>query len=499
MITDVKVLQPRAVWKFFAEISAIPRGSKKEHAVSNYVVRVTTAMGLKPEVDAAGNVLVRKPAPPISKNQVTTAVQVHLDMVQQKNATTEFDFDRQGIELQVDGDYVRACGTTLGADNGIGVAAALALLALSDIPHPPLEVLFTVDEETGMSGAKGLEPAWLTASIMLNLDTEDDTELTIGCAGGVHVTARGTYATDEPNGNWLGQRLSVRGLSGGHSGMDIHLGRGNANKILNRLLCRASDDLLIRIAAINGGGLSNAIPREAFADLSVDRSCIGSLESLLAEQESLIRIEYRTTDPSLEICLESIALPQMVWPSSFQHALLRAIQICPNGIHRLSPDVPGLVQTSNNFARVHVKDGSFEIQCLCRSSVDSEKQDLAQTIAFALEDTKGSVILDSDYPGWTPRPESGIVELMGGLYRAMFNQEPHINACHAGLECGIIGSKYPEMEIISFGPNIHGAHSPDEHVQVSSVQKFWSFLLETLKRIPQDKVTTADVQSALTA
>jgi dipeptidase D len=406
-------------------------------------------------------------------------------MVHQKNADVNFDFATQGIQMYVDGDWVKAKGTTLGADNGIGVATIMAILESKDIPHPPLEALFTVDEETGMTGALGLREGVLKASIMLNLDTEDDHELTIGCAGGVDVTGTGTYEQEKPAFESVGFALSVTGLKGGHSGMDIHLGRGNANKLMNRLLFRAAEECNVRVASIDGGSLRNAIPRESKSLCAVPKEKEAAFRKLINDEAAVLKTEYRTTDPNLQVTLEAAALPEQVLSKDFQDRLLRVIYACPNGIHRMSPDVVDLVQTSNNLARVLVKDGQYSIQCLTRSAVDSEKMDLARAIQADLELAGAKVELNGAYPGWAPKPESSIVRLMSELYRELYHGQPHVYACHAGLECGIVGANYPKMEMISFGPNITGAHSPDERVQISSVQKFWNYLLETLKRIPK--------------
>jgi dipeptidase D len=384
----------------------------------------------------------------------------------------------------VEGDFVKAKGTTLGADNGIGVASIMAILESKDIQHPAIEALFTIDEETGMTGALGLKGGLLQADIMLNLDTEDDRELTIGCAGGVDVTATGTYQTEAISGGQKGYKVSVKGLTGGHSGMDIHLGRGNANKLMNRLLFQATEDFEVRISSVDGGSLRNAIPRESFSIVAVPENHVPDFKAFITEMAAILKNEYATTDPNLTVVLEENETPAQVLSADFQNKLIRALYACPNGIYRMDSNIAGLVQTSNNLARVLVKDGNFSIQCLTRSSVDSEKMDLAQAIQSAFELAGATVDFKGSYPGWTPRPGSSIVSLMSGLYKEMFQDEPHVNACHAGLECGIVGANYPKMEMISFGPNITGAHSPDEKVQISSVQKYWKFLLETLKSIP---------------
>lgn len=483
MNKDIRQLEPAALWGYFADLNAVPRPSKKEQRAAAFVTEFGARLGLPTTQDDTGNVLIRKPATPGLEDRVTLVLQGHLDMVHQKNAETDFDFDSEGIRMRVDGDWVKAEGTTLGADNGIGVAAIMAILAADDIPHPAIEALFTIDEETGMTGASGLQGDVLSGEILLNLDTEDDTELTIGCAGAVNVGASGSYAEEPPERDDAAFRLSVKGLTGGHSGMDIHRGRGNANKLINRLLSGATEECGLRIGAIDAGGLRNAIPREAFAIVTVHRSRVPALQEFIAAQAAVLRSEYAVTDPHLEVLLEPAEQPATLLTPAFQQDLLRAVHACPNGVYRMSPEIVGLVQTSNNLARLRVDGGTYEILCLTRGALDSEKMDLARAIRGAFELLGAAVTFSGAYPGWAPRPEAPVVKLMSGLYEELFDSEPAVLACHAGLECGIIGARYPAMQMISFGPNIRGAHSPDEKAQISSVQKFWRLLLEALGRI----------------
>ncbi|WP_187264138.1 aminoacyl-histidine dipeptidase [Pontibacter beigongshangensis] len=483
--TSIRSLEPKALWNNFADLNAVPRPSKKEERVIRFIKEFGQGLNLETTEDEAGNIIIRKPASTGMENRQTVVLQSHLDMVHQKNAGTDFDFLTQGIEMLVDGDWVKARGTTLGADNGIGVATMMALLQATDIAHPPLEALFTIDEETGMTGALALKGGLLKASIMLNLDTEDDRDLTIGCAGGVDVTATGTYSQEGTAQHSKGYRLEVKGLTGGHSGMDIHLGRGNANKLMNRLLYLAASQFGLRISSIDGGSLRNAIPRESFAEVTVPAANSAAFEDFIKAHTAVLKAEYATTDPRLEVQQQALAAPAQVVAADFQERFLQALYACPNGIYRMSPDIEKLVQTSNNLARVLLKNGEYTVQCLTRSSVDSEKEDLARAIEAAFALAGAAVTMAGSYPGWTPRPGATIVKLMSELYHSMFQEAPHVNACHAGLECGIIGAHYPDMEMISFGPNIRGAHSPDEQVQISSVQKYWNLLLETLKSIPE--------------
>lgn len=483
MNEQVRELKPSALWNYFTDLNAVPRPSKKEELVIEFIKNFGEQLRLKTYVDEAGNVIIKKPASKGMEGKMTVVLQSHLDMVHQKNSDRDFDFATQGIEMQVDLDWVKANGTTLGADNGIGVATIMALLASEDISHPAMEALFTVDEETGMTGALALKGGLLEGQIMLNLDTEEDNELTIGCAGGMDVTASGTYA-EQTTTDQNAFRITIKGLTGGHSGVDIYKGRANANKLMNRILLKLSNELQVKIASIDGGSLRNAIPREAVATIVVSDDNVNELKKAIALQSEIFRAEYHVTDPNLNVSVEITGKVDTVLEDEFQYKLLRSIYACPNGIYRMSPGIDGLVQSSNNIARVLVQSGNYSIQCLSRSAVDSEKSDLVQSITSAFELTGATVQPGSAYPGWEPRPDAPIVQLMSNLYKELFKEPANVDAIHAGLECGILGTNYPNMQMISFGPNITGAHSPDEKVQVSSVQKFWHFLLETLKRIP---------------
>ena len=479
----IRQLEPKALWNHFADLNAVPRPSKKEERVIQFAKSFGELLNLPTQVDAVGNVIIKKPASIGMENRQTVVLQSHLDMVHQKNADTVFDFDKQGIEMYIDGDWVKAKGTTLGADNGIGVAAIMALLASTDIAHPPIEALFTIDEETGMTGAKGLVGGLLNGTILLNLDTEDDDELTIGCAGGIDVTCTGEYLQEKPKGD-LSLKISIKGLTGGHSGVDIQKGRANANKLMNRLLWELSKDFSIEIATIDGGSLRNAIPRESVAEIVLDKKKHNELKEAVTKFEKTIKAEHSFTDASLEVKLENTVAVRNVMNADFQYKFLRSMYACPNGIYRMTPEIEGLVQTSNNIAKVLVKEGKLSVQCLTRSSVDTEKTDLANAITSAFELIGASIEFGGNYPGWEPKPDAPIIKIMSELYEELFKGKAHVNAAHAGLECGIIGTNYPDMQMISFGPNIYGAHSPDERAQISSVQKFWIYLLATLKKIP---------------
>ena len=484
MSKNVAALEPQIMWKNFVDLNAVPRPSKKEERVIKFMQDFGARLGLPMKTDACGNVLISKPATPGMEDRKKVTLQSHLDMVHQKNNDTVFDFDKEGIKMYVDGDWVKAEGTTLGSDNGIGVASIMALLESKDIAHPAIEGFFTVDEETGMTGAFELKAGFLEVEILLNLDTEDDDELTIGCAGGVNVSGDAFYDEIEMNQNFETIHLTVRGLSGGHSGMDIIKGLGNANKLMNRFMHELMQETEFSIIEIEGGGLRNAIPRESNAIIGVAKKDLERFKAAKDKFTAEVIAEYKDTDPNL--IFETMAVEHQVKGASVESSkrFITAIYAVPNGIYRMSPTIEGLVQTSNNLSQVRMKLGKAEVLCLCRSSVDSEKHDEVRTIEAALSIIDAKVTLDADYPGWTPEPNSAIVSIMSDLYEEMFNEKAHVMACHAGLECGIIGTNYPKLDMVSFGPNIRGAHSPDEKVQISSVHKYWSFLLEALKRIP---------------
>lgn len=484
MSTDIRLLEPRPVWKHFADLNAVPRPSKKEERVIQFIKDFGTRLGLETFEDDIRNVIVRKPATPGMEHLKTIVLQSHLDMVHQKNNDTVFDFDKEGIKMFIDGDWVRAMGTTLGADNGIGVATIMAILESADIPHPAIEALFTIDEETGMTGALGLKGGILKGEILLNLDTENDHEIDIGCAGGIDVTATGTYREEPVSSGATSYTLVVRGLNGGHSGMDIHKGLGNANKIMNRLLYGCGEKFGLRIGELNGGSLRNAIPRESVALLVVDSTKATAFEKHVQELAHLIMAELKTMEPGLKIGLNKSSTPDMVMEYEMQEKIIRCLYAAHNGVYRMSADIKDLVETSNNVAKVSIGKGEITIACLTRSSVESSKMDLADALRSAFELGGCSVSFSGSYPGWTPNVDSPILKVLVEIYERQHHQKPEVVACHAGLECGILGANYPGMDMISFGPTILGAHSPDERVSISSVQKYWKYVLEILKNIP---------------
>lgn len=482
--TIFQEIEPAAIWEHFAALNAVPRASKKEERVIQFMLDFGARFGLQTIQDKVGNVIIRKPATAGMEDRKTVVLQSHLDMVHQKNNDTDFDFDRQGISMFIDGDWVKAKGTTLGADNGIGVAAIMAVLASATIDHPAIEALFTIDEETGMTGAKGLQGNLLTGDILLNLDTEEDTEIDIGCAGGIDITARRTYIPETVSDDTTFHILTVKGLHGGHSGMEIHKGLGNANKIMNRLLYSLLP-LDIRLVSIDGGGLRNAIPRESVAVFAIDGTSKDLLLSVVEQESAAIKQELAAVDEALEIELEAYGkISDGVLPVAVQEKLIQTLYAAPNGVYGMSASFNNLVETSNNIARVKVGNGKITVKCLTRSSVESAKVDLANALKCCFELMDAEVTFSGDYPGWTPNPDSEILDVLKNIYTQLFGEEPNVVACHAGLECGILGSHYPEMDMISFGPTILGAHSPQERVSISSVQKFWSFLTDILKHIP---------------
>lgn len=484
MNSEIRNLEPKAVWKNFADLNAVPRPSKKEERVIQFMVDFGKKLHLETMVDKVGNVIIRKPASAGMEDRKTVVMQSHLDMVHQKNSDTNFDFDTEGIKMFVDGDWVKADGTTLGADNGLGVAAIMGVLESTDIPHPAIEALFTIDEETGMTGAMGLEGGLLQGEILLNLDTEEDDEIGMGCAGGVDVTATRNYNEEATPENTIAYEISVTGLNGGHSGMDIIKGLGNANKIMNRLLFDGFTNFGLRVAEINGGSLRNAIPRESFSTVVIDAV---SKEPFLFEIHELInniKAEFSTLEPNLTIELKEVDTPETVMDLGVQEGLIKAVYAALNGVYRMSPDIEGLVETSNNIARIIVKGGAIKIGCLTRSSSETNKWDLANSLRSSFELAGFEVEFSGSYPGWLPNVNSEILKTVTKLYEELHNEKPNVAACHAGLECGILGQNYPEMDMVSFGPNIKGAHSPDERAQISSTQKFWKFLLEILKNTP---------------
>jgi dipeptidase D len=482
---SVRSLEPKEMWNHFADLNAVPRPSKKEEKVIEFVMNFGKSLGFETLQDKIGNVIIKKPASAGMEDRKTVILQSHLDMVHQKNSSTVFDFETQGIEMIVDGDWVKANGTTLGADNGIGVASIMAVLSSSTISHPAIEAMFTIDEETGMTGAMHLDPSNFSGKILLNLDTEDDDELSIGCAGGIDTNTKFNYKTEKVNADSKVIEIVVNGLLGGHSGMDIDKGRGNANKIMNRILYHLISMIDFQLISLDGGSLRNAIPRESVAVIAVKSNDLAFFSAELEKISTILKEEFKTIELKLAVSSKEIESEELAVDKAEVLKIINTIYSVFNGVFRMSPDFEGLVETSSSLARVIVKDGEFITQSLQRSSVESTKDDVANSIRSSFELAGCSVVQNGDYPGWQPNTDSEILSLMTEIYREQFKEEPKVKACHAGLECGILLKHLPDVDMISFGPNIRAPHSPDEKVQISSVQKFWSYYLETLKRIPQ--------------
>ena len=478
------VIQPEALWRHFGDLCAIPRPSKHEEAVCAHMKQFGENLGLETIVDEVGNVIIRKPATPGMENRKGVIMQGHVDMVPQKNADTVHDFTKDSIKAYVDGEWMTAEGTTLGADNGMGVAAAMAVLESKDIEHGPLEALFTIDEESGMTGAEGLKPGVLQGQILLNMDSEEEGKLCAGCAGGIDVVVTGQYAPTAANQSHQTYQLALRGLKGGHSGMDIILERGNANKLMVRLL-KALAPMGIGLASFNGGSLRNAIPREAFVTLTIPVDQVDPVSVTLDEHLEMFRSELADVEPNLSLTLSAAKQKaDMVMAAADMHRWLNALHVSPNGIHRMSLSVEGVAETSNNLAVVSVADGSIKIENMLRSLVESAKDEHAETIKGLYSLLGADVELKGVYPGWKPNTSSAILKTMVETHKNLFGTEPEIEVIHAGLECGLLGSTYPEWDMISFGPTIRFPHSPDEKVHLPSVENFWKYLLATLKNTP---------------
>lgn len=482
MNKEIRNLEPKVLWNHFADLNAVPRGSKKEERVIAFMKAFGENLGLETLEDEVGNVIIRKPATSGMEDRKTVVLQSHLDMVHQKNNDTDFDFDSQGIEMFVDGDWVRAKGTTLGADNGLGVATIMAVLESKDIPHPALEALFTIDEETGMTGAKYLDDDVLKGDILLNLDTEEDDELSVGCAGGIDVTAESSYFETTAPKNAVVYQIKVKGLQGGHSGMDIHKGLGNANKLMNRILFDTKETL--HLISLKGGSLRNAIPRESVANVAVisEEKFLTDFESIKKEIEN----EFKLIESDLEITASKTNsdFSKVMSQTDFEK-FIKVVYASFNGVFRMSPSFEDLVETSNNIAKITVEKGEIKIECLTRSAVESSKSDLVNVLCSTFELGGYMISLDGDYPGWEPDLDSPILKVLKDIYIKINNEKPNVAAGHGGLECGILKGHYPEMDMISFGPTIRGAHSPDERASISSTKKYWNYVLEILKSIPK--------------
>ncbi len=486
MSKELSNLKPEKLWNIFQQICNIPHPSKKESKIIDFVMRFAEEHNLEAKKDSVGNILIRKPATVGMENRKTVVLQGHLDMVPQKNNETGHDFDKDPINAYVDGDWVKARGTTLGADNGIGVAAAMAVLADNDLKHGPVECLFTVDEETGMTGAFALKPGFIKGNILLNLDSEDEGELYIGCAGGIDTNAFFKYQEESLETGYKVFKLSVKGLKGGHSGLDINLGRGNAIKILNRILWYGVRDYGLRICSVDGGSLRNAIPREAEAIIAIPGTSEEKFLQKVQEISRNTKNELQTIDDGATINMSGYeGESSTVADQQTTQNLVRSVYECPNGVIRMVPGMEDVVETSTNLAVLRSENGVVEVATLQRSSVNSAKEDLCNMVRSVFELAGAKVEHAGEYPGWNPNIESPILKTMKQVYKQKFGKTPEVKVIHAGLECGLLGNVYPDLDMISFGPTIKNPHSPDEAVNIPSVKRFWEYLVATLENITE--------------
>ena len=483
MSKEVRKLQPQILWNNFENLNAVPRPSKKEERVRAFLRDWATQKNIDFTEDEIGNFILRKPATKGMENKRTAILQAHMDMVHQKNSDVDFDFSTQGIISRIDGEWVKATGTTLGSDNGIGVAAIMSVFESKDIAHGPIEALITVDEETGMTGAFNLKPGLLKGSILLNLDSEEDNEICVGCAGGIEVNVKRTYKEEAVTAGTKAVLIAVKGLKGGHSGVDIHLGRANANKVMNRFLYEVAPKTALQIANIKGGSLRNAIPRESFVVAVVAENKVAELKDFATAFQTQIRHEFKMEEKAV-VEISETDMPGSVMNVKDQKDLINAIYAAPNNVLAMSIAIPGLVETSNNLAKITVANGEISVQCLARSNSEEGKEELVRSIRSTFELFGAEVQFQGSYPGWKPDMSSPILQVARDKYKELFKEDAKVMAIHAGLECGIIGKAYPGLDMVSFGPTIKYPHSPDEKVNIKSVEKFWTMLLEMLKEIP---------------
>lgn len=481
----MKNLQPQALWNNFYTLTQIPRPSGKKEQVGEALAAYGRSLGLETIVDEIGNVIIRKPASPGYENHPGVILQGHMDMVPQKNSDSTFDFEKDPIRAYVEDnkEWVTADGTTLGADNGIGVATAMAILSDKEAVHGPLEAFFTVDEETGMYGAFALKGGLLQGKYLLNLDSESEGELYVGCAGGVDTTATFNYEPAETEEGDIALRISLKGCKGGHSGCDIHLQRANAIKLLTRVLKDLVATQSARLVSIEGGSLRNAIPREAFATITIMPEAYDDVMNALCEYEDLFIKEFDGIEDNITLSAEETECPKTELPEEVQDFLIHALTLCPHGVYRVIPEMPDIVETSNNLAMVKTEADKVVVYCLTRSSVESRKEELQSMIQSCFAIAGAEVEFSGSYPGWQPNLKSELLAKMKETYVSEFGTEPRIVIIHAGLECGIIGRNYPEMQMISFGPTIEHPHSPDERVNIATVQKFYQYVLAALKAL----------------
>ncbi len=480
----IENLDPKCVWKHFHSLTRIPRPSKREGKAVDFMVKFGKDLGLETIKDHIGNVIIRKPATKGMENRKGIILQGHLDMVPQNNNDVKHDWDKDPIETKVVGEWLYANGTTLGADNGLGCAAAMAILESKDIQHGPIEALFTIDEETGMTGAKELKAGFLKGDILINLDSETEGELYVGCAGGLDTNAEFLYKSEQIDKDLDQYTIVIKGLRGGHSGMEINEGRANSNKIMARILLPMLRDLGARLISIEGGNLRNAIPREAISKIAVSKSKAAKVKSIVKTVLAEVKNEYALIDPNILITIDKSKGEKSVIPAEVAINAIKAVYACPSGVARMSLAMKDLVETSNNLAIVKSERGKITIKTLMRGSIDSAKNDLKEEIRAIFELAGAKVKFAGGYSGWQPNMDSAILKAMKKTYKSLYNKEAEVKAIHAGLECGILSTNYPHWDMISCGPTLMSPHSPDERVLIPSVPIFWKFLVEVLKNAP---------------
>tara|TARA_R110002167_G_scaffold57840_8_gene163818 strand:- start:56540 stop:58003 length:1464 start_codon:yes stop_codon:yes gene_type:complete len=483
-VTALTQLYPQPLWQWFEQICAIPHPSKHEHALSQHIQQWAKAQGLAVVEDKVGNLIIRKPATAGMENCKIVVLQAHIDMVPQKNADKVHNFETDPIEAYVDGDWVKARGTTLGSDNGIGMSSALAVLGSKDIKHGPLEVLLTIDEEAGMTGAFGLEAGYLDAEILINTDSEQEGEIYMGCAGGVDAQISVPMSWQAPEQSNASFSLTMSGLKGGHSGVNIHLGRGNANKLLARFLFKYSDELALELVSFSGGSLRNAIPREANVQLMLPAENVEALKQAIESFQALVREELAIADPAMLLTLAAIDAPTKVMDEEAQNTLIDLLHASPNGVIRMSDEVEGVTETSLNIGVISTEDESVEILCLIRSLIDSGREEVTGMLTALSNLSGASIDLSGAYPGWKPDTSSPVMEIVRDTYNDIYKKDPTVMVIHAGLECGLFKEPYPHMDMVSIGPTIRYPHSPDEMVNITTVGQYWELLLAVLERIP---------------
>ncbi|MBB1425491.1 aminoacyl-histidine dipeptidase [Shewanella sp. SG44-2] len=483
-MTALTQLYPQPLWQWFEQICAIPHPSKHEHALSQHIQQWAKAQGLAVVEDKVGNLIIRKPATAGMENCKIVVLQAHIDMVPQKNADKVHNFETDPIEAYVDGDWVKARGTTLGSDNGIGMSSALAVLGSKDIKHGPLEVLLTIDEEAGMTGAFGLEAGYLDAEILINTDSEQEGEIYMGCAGGVDAQISVPMSWQAPEQSNASFSLTMSGLKGGHSGVNIHLGRGNANKLLARFLFKYSDELALELVSFSGGSLRNAIPREANVQLMLPAENVEALKQAIESFQALVREELAIADPAMLLTLAAIDAPTKVMDEEAQNTLIDLLHASPNGVIRMSDEVEGVTETSLNIGVISTEDESVEILCLIRSLIDSGREEVTGMLTALSNLSGASIDLSGAYPGWKPDTSSPVMAIVRDTYNDIYKKDPTVMVIHAGLECGLFKEPYPHMDMVSIGPTIRYPHSPDEMVNITTVGQYWELLLAVLERIP---------------